>query len=292
MPEISAPWYKNGLHIVDESFIDELDAIKDTEKSLVTIGSSLSVIPFDPSVAGTPGGYEYHFLVCGNGCWKSDRELYGLYKASAAGDSDVILLEMSFSTFRDMETTITRTIVDKWGAYKITEDEETVRASGLLSPLYRINRCLISIENLWELGFDVFTQTVEKMQTGSDRPVVPGNFRNDYFNYDFVAESCNMTDDMKADLQSLIETINSEHQLIVWIAPIPEGLAATDYGRQYTEYVENEFIPMLNEKGIPYTDHMHDYKDSDFCDGVHLGYEAGKELTEKLSSDISEILEK
>ncbi len=290
---VSSPWYRDGYHIVDESFIDELSALKAPGRSIISLGSSLSVISFMRSAAKSPEGYDYRFLVCGNGCYKSDRQLYELYKVAAGGEKDdVIKLEVSYSTFRDMDTTITQTVVDKWGAYEIDSLGTVHEKTPLLLPVYELNKSLIKIQNLFELEEDLREQWYKGLRGDGDGKLIPGNFRNNYFNYETVAASCHMDEAMQAELLSLVEEISAEHRLIVELSPLPPSLAATDYGRRFTAYVEGELVPQLEDREIDVLDYRDDYGDGDFCDGVHLGYEGAAAYTEKLSADMDRLLAK
>ena len=284
---ISSPWYEDGYHIVDEGFMRELELIGENDNNIISLGSSMSVIPFSRQEAeGDP--HSYRFLVCGNGCWRSDIQLYNMYCASGfAHEGDIIKLEVSFSTFRPMELSITRSVTDKWGAY-IIDDEDNVRpAAAPLAPVYALNRSLIRLQNVFELEEDARGQVWDNFVKGTDRPVVPGNFRNDYFNYQAVADSCGMDEDMKQKMEQLIDRIASEHVLVVELSPLPGGLADTAYGRQLEDYIETELIPLLYKKGIRVLDYRRDFADEDFCDGVHPGYEAGIRYTRKLLADMN-----
>lgn len=288
---VSSPWYKNGFHIVDESFISELDEIDNSSKNVITIGSSLSMIPFQQQEAELPDGYEYHFLICGNGSWKSDRILYNLIKAdSGIKKDDIVKLELSYSTFRNPNTTITESILDKWGKYSVDKDSyEIVSNSRLLLPAYYINEQLIKIQNVWELGYSCIEQLSDETDSYDNR-IIPGNFRNNYFNYDSVAASCYIDDDMKSFMKEFIEEINSENKLIIEISPLPEGLCDTEYGSRFDEYVDDELIPFLNDSGIRYFDYRADYANEDYSDGVHLGYEAGVAYTKKMNEDLKNVI--
>ena len=302
MRGVSSPWYLNGFHIVDEGFVDEIYEMKNWEKDVVNIGSSLSVISFQPAITQLRDDYEYRFLVCGNGCWKSDEQLYNLYKASGSdGKDDVVKLEVSFSTFRDMDVSITETVIAKWRRYKVNGDNSVTKTSPLLAPVSHLNLQLIRIQNVWEVGGDIITQlkarTAKNGISGifssngvEEDIIIPGNFRNNYFNYDTVASNCHMTEDMQQHMEDLIERIDSEHTLVVEFSPLPKGLARTEYGKQLTDYIDNELTPFLEQRGIRYLDYRTDYEDDEFCDGVHLGYDAGVRYTRKLTADLDTVI--
>lgn len=97
-----SPWYRDGLHIVDEEFIDELDQLKEHKNNIITIGSSMSVIPLREEEIDLADDYRYLFLVCGNGSWRSDQIMDNLVRHADGYDaSDIVKFEVSFSTFRD-----------------------------------------------------------------------------------------------------------------------------------------------------------------------------------------------
>ncbi len=288
---VSSPWYKDGFHIVDEAFIDELKEIKAYDKNVISIGSSLSVISFRQDTADADSDYSYRFLTCGNGCYKSDKQMYNLYKAyGAEHPDDIIKLEVSWSTFRDMERTITQAAVKKWRRFDILEDDSVVAMGWPFTAVSHVNEALIKIQNVLELVQDYLDKSRTAEENG--QPVIPGNFVNNYFNYDTVAGNCNMTTEMQNELTALIDTISNEHILTVEISPIPEGLAKTGYGRKFCGYIDEILIPGLEEKGISYYDYRYDFRDEDFIDGVHLGYEPGAKYTKMVMDDLKEFSSK
>lgn len=301
---VSAPWYEGGYHIIDGHFIKDLGEMRQENKKVVSIGSSVSVISFNQDVAAGDNEYEYRFLTCGNGSYKSDVILYDLLKAQEVlTDDDIVKLEVSFSTFRDPGTTITETMLDKWGKYEVEYNEEgdnfTVReCTPLLAPIYYINTCLIRIQSTWQLAMDYIDQclhgshgtglSARANEFGSfqnpdyDDVIIPGNFRNNYYNPEAEAETLQMSDTGKITLLNLMDDISSENSLVVELSPFPPNLATTDFGREYCEYLDNELIPYLNEKGIEYFDFREDFEQSEYADGVHLGYEAGIKYTQMI----------
>lgn len=78
--------------------------------------------------------------------------------------------------------------------------------------------------------------------------------------------------------------------MVIELSPIPQGLLATDYGKEYNYYVDNELIPKLISNGIQYLDYRYRYEDSEFADGVHLGYNAGIDYTNELNKDLNNII--
>lgn len=285
---ISSPWYRNGLHIVDEGFVEELKVIRENE-SIVSLGSSLSVISFSQEAVSAEGDKKYSFLVCGNGSLRSDEILYALAKKEQAiGNDDIVKLEVSYSTFRDSDTSITETTVDKWGKYSIDEDSLVIKEnSPVLAPVYELNLMLLKIQNMWELLSDTVDQSYKKSRgaLGYDS-VVPGNYRNNYFNYELLNDDIDMSEENQARLKALIENISDNNRLIIEISPLNPVLSQKENGQKFCEYVDNILIPYLEEKGIDYIDFRDSFLEEEFADGVHLGYDAGirytKELEEKL----------
>lgn len=291
---ISSPWYRNGYHIVDEGFLTELNDIKSCEHNVIAMGSSLSVIGIDDSMALSKD-YELNFLVCGNGNYKSDELLYNLANAeNALKSADIIKLEISYSTFREKELTIAETIIDKWGKYSVSENGVNVSENtGLLSPIYDMNLQLIRIQNIWELAGDALNQEMEHVRgIAGYEEIVPGNFRNNYFNYNAVAATCDFNPAVTDGIESLIKKLASEHILIVEYSPMPKGLCDTEFGANVTGYIDDELTPFLEKNKIPYLDYRRDYSDDEFADGVHLGYNAGKKYAEKMAADLSDFIDK
>jgi len=289
---VSSPWYDNGFHVVDENIIQELDRIEENEKNVISIGSSLSIISFDKETGKLPNDYEYHFLVCGNGTWKSDRILYNLANVSGVSHSDdIIKLEISYSTFRDPYTTITETTLNKWKKYSVdAETGEVSKNTWVLEPLYAINEELIKIQNVWELGNDYIKQLSAAKGTKQEESIIPGNFRNNYFDYDAVADSCRIDDEMKDYMADFLMEIDSNNNLIVELSPLPWGLRETKYGSEYNAYIENELIPYLNDNNIQFFDYRDMFSDEEFCDGVHLGYKASILYTQRINEDIGSVI--
>lgn len=282
-----SPWYKDGLHIVDEEFIDELDQLKEHENNIITIGSSMSVIPLREEEVALEEDYRYLFLVCGNGSWRSDQIMDNLVRRADGYDaSDIVKFEVSFSTFRDMEKSITETTLDKWGKYSVGRNLAVRENSLIERPVYWVNIQLLRIQNVWEL----FVSWLEQIRMPEPKGL--GNFKNNYFNYEGVADSCNMTDAMKESVEKEILRLNQDSNLVVELSCLPAGLAATDFGEKLNAYIDGEMIPLLEQNGIPYLDYRRDYADEEFADGVHLSYEAACRYTRKLNDDLNEIIRK
>lgn len=309
---VTSPWYDNGYHIVDGRFIEEMSRLKRDEKSVISIGSSVCVIPFHDEIAKEDRSYGYRFMTCGNGCYRSDRILYQLLEQDdLIKDDDLIKLEISFSTFRDASVTITETMLDKWGKYRVVSDDGDPdngiyikRSPGILNPIYSLNKYLIRIQSVWDLAMDYKDQlkagshgtglTERAAQFGVktngtyDDQIIPGNFRNNYYNPDAVADTLDITDDIKNETEQLITDINRDHNLIVEISPMPPNLDKTEFGRKFREYVDDRLIPYLNANGISYVDYRDDYMQNEYADGVHLGYDAGIRYTNRIMEDINE----
>ena len=309
---VSSPWYDYGYHIVDSRFIREMSRLRNDDKSVISIGSSVCVVPFHDEIAKDSDGFSYRFMTCGNGCYKSDRILYQLLtEENLISDEDIIKLEISFSTFRDIPVTITENILEKWGKYKVVYDTDAAgsdiqikRSPRILSPIYALNESLIRIQSVWDLAMDYKDQltdgshgaglTERAVQFGVetngkyDNMIIPGNFRNNYYNPDAVADSLDITDDIKDETEKLIADINKDHHLIVEISPMPPNLVKTGFGQKYMEYVDERLIPFLNKNGISYVDYREDYIQNEYADGVHLGYDAGIRYTNRIMEDINE----
>lgn len=286
---ISSPWYENGYHIVDEGFVEQLDKIDAAHRNIVTIGSSLSLISFRKDELKLPDDYGMVFLVCGNGSWKSDMQLYDLYKLRQGNDQDIVKLEVSFSTFRYVGTTITESVIDKWGRYKIDDKGHVQECSALMAPAYFVNKQLLRIQNMWELGYDAYEQIIARDSSYSE--IVPGNFRNNYFNYDQVASGIVIDDEKKQSVLSTIDDISASRTLVVELSPMPPSLLATENGRAVYEYMDKELIPYLEANNIQYFDYRNLYTDDRFCDGLHMDYETGSEYTKLVSENMTKVIE-
>lgn len=283
---IASPWYKNGLHIVDEGFIDELDLAKKSSKRRVyALGSSLSIISCGGDRPEFGDAAEMIYLVCGNGCYRSDWILYNLIKCeNLVKSDDVVKLEISFSTFRDSYKTITEATLGKWKKYTVGDDLSVKREPDIFAPVWAVNRALLKLQNAWEL------LDSDREQLISGKEPVPGNFKNNYFNYSAVADSCNMTDEMKESVRSLIDTVDNDCNLVIELSPLPEGLADTEYGIKLERYIDDELIPYLQKKGIAYFDYRDGMEDDDFADGVHLDYASSKVYVKRVEKDVNSVL--
>ena len=286
-PGFSAPWYVKGLHKVDEAFIYNLS--KDYNPHVFLIGSSVSSNSIDADTVSLNENYTYKALVCGNGCYRSNRIFINMgEKAGLFTDKDIIKYEVSFSTFRDSEKTITETVLDKWGKYSVNEDLTINENSLLKSPLYRINVELIKIQNVWE----IFTSWWEQTNHPDRYPLPRGyaNFKNNYFNYDAVADSCHFTEEYAESVLKDIDELNDKYVEVVEISPLPQGLLNTDYGQLVNEFIDNELIPHLDKKGIRYRDLRNAFEDREFADGVHLSYEAEVKYTNELNDYMNDVI--
>lgn len=287
----SSPWYSNGLHIVDEGFVNELSAMKKQEHNIVVLGSSLSIIPLLQEEVLLDEDYQYAFFVCGNGSYTSDRIMKNLLDTvDAWHEADIAKYEVSFSTFRDTKTTITETTLDKWGKYSVDDACNVRENAAVLAPAYWINLQLLKIQNVWELAGSYLQQDEEMLETGKSVRAA-GNFKNNYFNYDFVASTCEITDEMQQIVLSDIGSLSLEHATVVELSPFPDGLAQTEYGKEYMKYVDSTLIPYLQEQGIPYFDYRTDYRDEEYADGVHLSYQAAVRYTRQLNQDLNHLID-
>lgn len=270
----SSPWYKDGLHIVDEGFINEMGRLRDSDKRVISIGSSVSRIGFMPDMKSLPNGYDYYFLVCGNGCHISDKIFVDMLNLEGyLNKASIIKYEISFSTFRDTPMTIAESSIEKWGKYSI-KDGALVKNSDILLPLYWLNVELLKPQNVGEY---LFTEN---------------NFCNNYFDYDAVAATCYMDDDMKASVKEDILRIKAASNVLVELSALPKGLANTDYGKTLNDYIDNELLPFLDAEGIEYLDHRDSFEESEFADGVHLSYNAGRRYTQMLNEEMTDYIER
>ena len=282
---ITSPWYQNGLHVVDEGFIDEMQKMKENKNHIVVIGSSLSVISMRREYVALEDGFAYTFFVCGNGSWRSDRIMDSLIrKSNGYGPEDIVKFEMSFSTFRDMEHSITETALEKWGKYSVNEDL-TVRENPVVgAPVYWMNLQLLKFQNLYELG-----QSYVSLFGKTDFMAV-GNYRNSYTDYENTAKLSNMTEDMITSVETQLSELNEDTRLVVELSYMPQGLAETEFGKTYDRYIEERFIPFLEKNGISYVDYRNDYDDEEYADGVHLSYDASVRYTKKLNNDMNALI--
>lgn len=310
---VSSPWYDDGFHIVDGRFIQELERIERDagKKRVISIGSSVSAINFNDEAAADPD-ISYRFLTCGNGSYRSDEILYDLLKAeNTLTEGDIVKLEVSFSTFRDTDLTITETMLDKWGAYSVVRADEGEAAgdfyikkkNALLNPVYALNKALIRIQSVWQLAADAIGQlrhgssgeglTARAEEFGYhpngayDAKIIPGNFRNNYYNPEAVADTLSISGENERKTEDLIRKLKGDHKLIVEICPTPPGLLTTEFGKTYVSYLDEGLIPFLKAEGIDYLDYRNDFEKDDYADGVHLGYEAGVRYTTRLMEDLN-----
>lgn len=284
-PGFVSPWYEDGFHVVDEEFIDEIPKLKENDKSVIIMGSSMSVIPLKDEFLKLEDGFSTAKFVCGNGGWKSNLVMENLIEANGGfGEQDIVKYEISFSTFREVMTTITETILDKWGKYQVDEDLSVTEGSQLLTPVYEMNLWMLRIQNVWEL----FMFALE--QRNAPEPIGLGNFKNNYFNYETVAVSCEMTAEMQQSVEEQLLRLQQKTNVLVEISCLPKGLQETDYGKQLNAYIDETLIPLLEEHGIPYLDYRNDYEDAEYADGVHLSYQAAKRYTEKLGEDLNTLI--
>lgn len=285
VPGFVSPWYEDGLHVVDEEFIDEIPKLRSSDKRVIIMGSSMSVVPLRDDELKLEGGYIPTKFVCGNGGWKSNRVMENLIEANGGfHENDIVKYEISFSTFREVFVTITESILDKWGKYSVDPDQEVTENSPLMAPVYALNLQLLRFQNVWEL----FQFAIEQYR--EPRPIGLGNFKNNYFNYETVADSCDMTAEMQESVENQILKLKDKTNVVVEFSCFPKGLQKTAYGRELNQYIDETLIPLLDENGITYLDYRNDYEDSDYADGVHLSYESAIHYTQKLKEDLNNII--
>lgn len=288
---VSAPWYKDGLHVVDEGFINEIERLDSSKPKIMALGSSMSIISCKSEPVELEGGYDYGFLVCGNGSYRSDYQLYDLYRKSGIQNpKDIIKLEVSFSTFRYVDLTIADATLGKWGKYKV-DGLEVKKNAAAGAPLYYINKQLLKIQNIWELSYDYFEKKSKSSGCLSGHEhIIPGNFINNYFAYDAVANSCNINPEIEDGVLDIVDMIQEENNLVVELSPLPEGLKNTEFGQDMNRFIDEKLIPHLENIDVKYLDYRNDYLEDEFCDGVHLGYEATDKYRNRLRTDLNEII--
>lgn len=284
----SAPWYENGLHRVDEAFINTLAENNNSiapnlnsRRTVFVLGSSVSSNAIDMETARNI----YRTLVCGNGCYRSNRVLINLAEIeNLIKSDDIVKYEVSFSTFRNSDYTITESIMDKWGKYSVREDLSVKKNPIIFAPVYAINVQLIKMQNVWELCMSLIEQ--KRHPDRYPEPIGVGNFKNYYFNYESVAELCHFDNAYAESVEEDIAYLNGKYNTIVELGPLPDGLSNTEYGKILNEYIDNELIPYLETNNYVYRDVRRSFDDSEYTDGVHLDYEATKKYTRELDEYI------
>ncbi|SFK73402.1 hypothetical protein SAMN05216390_10345 [Lachnospiraceae bacterium KH1T2] len=288
-----APWYTNGLHVVDEGFISELDRLtsdKNNSGNIIAIGSSLTALEFDPvkQKERLRDSYDMYIFASGGGSWRTNIILDNLVrKEYQYTKKDIVKVEVSYSTFRNATTTtIAESTIDKWGKYRVTSEYGIEGNNPLLSPLYDLNVNLMRIQNVFELAVSYISPVDRAAKIG------PGNYRNNYFNHENVAKAFSVTDDKIEKIETQLLQLDNETNVVVEFSPIAPGLAQTKSGKKYMKFIKKGMKPFLKKHGIKYLDYRGKYKEEDFIDGAHLSYDASIRYTLKLDHDLNEMIDK
>ena len=287
-----SPWYVNGLHVVDEGFIDSLQSMvssTNTTGNIIAIGSSLTAMEFDANKQKERlrDHYDMYVFSSGAGSWRSNIVLDNLIRSEYKyTDEDIVKLEVSYSTFRNADNiTIAESTIEKWGKYHVNENLGIEKNSVLLSPVYALNVDLMRIQNVSEIITSYFNKS--EMDAG----VGPANYRNNYFNHESVAESFAVTDERIELIESQILQLDNDTNVVVEFSPMAPGLKKTDSGREYTKCVKKVLKPFLKEHKIKYLDYIGNYREEEFIDGAHLSYDASIRYTLKLDHDLNKIID-
>ena len=287
-----SPWYNKGLHIVDEGFIEELSRIEKSDSestnthNVIAIGSSLSAKEYDPEQIRLADGYDIYIFAAGGGSWRSNIVLDNLVRSvHPYTKSDIVKLEVSYSTFRDGEDKTTpEKVIGKWKAFCVADDLSVKRSPGAFGIIYNTSADLMRTDNVLGLVNSYFSADDRAAEIG------PGNYRNNYFDYQNVSESISVNAASAEKIEKQILGLDKDTHVIAELSPIPPGLQETKNGSEYMEYVDKELIPWLDENGIRYIDYRRDFDNSDFADGAHLNYKAAKIYTKKLIVNLNYII--
>ena len=287
-----SPWYTNGLHVVDEGFIDSLDSMVSSTNdtgNIIAIGSSLTAMEFDAEKQKERlrDHYDMYVFASGSGSWRTNIVLDNLIRTEYDyTDKDIVKLEVSYSTFRNAdELTIAEATIDKWGKYRVDDDLSVKKNTWLFSPIYAMNVELMRMQNVSEIVTSYFNK--QDMDAG----VGPANYRNNYFNHESVAESFATTDERIEIIKSQILRLDNDTNVVVEFSPIAPGLKKTDSGREYTKCVKQVLKPFLKKHKIKYLDYRGNYREDEFIDGAHLSYDASIRYTLKLDHDLNKIID-
>ena len=287
-----APWYTNGLHVVDEGFISELDRLtsdKNKSGNIIAIGSSLTALEFDPvkQKERLRDSYDMYIFVSGGGSWKTNIILDNLIRKNYKyTKKDIVKVEVSYSTFHHAAgTTIAESAIDKWGKYSVGKSFDIKENNKLLSPLYALNVDLMKIQNVWELLLSYCSVDERRANMG------PGNYRNNFFNHEGVAKSFAVTDDKVTRIESQLLQLANDTNVVVEFSPMAPGLKATDNGKEYNKFIKKHMKPFCKKHGIKYLDYRGKYPEEAFVDGAHLSYDASIRYTLKLDHDLNSIID-
>ena len=287
-----SPWYTNGLHIVDEGFIDSLDSMVSSTNdtgNIIAIGSSLTAMEFDPEKQKErlKDHYDMYVFASGSGSWRTNIVLDNLIRTEYDyTDKDIVKLEVSYSTFRNAdEMTIAESTIEKWGKYHVNDDLSVRKNTWLLSPVYAMNVELMRMQNVSEILTSYFSK--KDMDAG----VGPANYRNNYFNHESVAETFATTEERIEMIESQILRLANDTNVVVEFSPIAPGLKKTERGREYTNCVKKVLKPFLKKNKIKYLDYRGNYREEEFIDGAHLSYDASIRYTLKLDHDLNKIID-
>ena len=288
-----APWYTNGLHVVDEGFISELDRLtsdKNKSGNVIAIGSSLTALEFDPvkQKERLRDSYDMYLFVSGGGSWKTNIILDNLIRKNYKyTDKDIVKVEVSYSTFRHaFGTTIAESAIDKWGKYSVGKSLDIKEENKLLTPVYDMNVNLMRIQNVWELMLSYCSPDERRAGIG------PGNYRNNYFNHESVAESFSITDEKVSRIETQLLQLANDTNVVVEFSPMAPGLKATESGKEYNLFIKKHMKPFCKKHGIKYLDYRGRYPEEDFVDGAHLSYDASIRYTLKLDHDLNILIDK
>ncbi len=286
-----APWYTNGLHIVDEGFINSMDRLEhdtDIPGHVFVIGSSLSAMEYDPVKQHLRNNYGMYMFASGSGSWRTNIILDNLIRTKwEYTDKDIVKLEVSYSTFRNADDeTIAESSIEKWGKYHVTEDFQIEENTPLLQPLYDLNVNMIKVQNMWEIISTYFSPTYRNAKIG------PANYRNNYFNHEGTAEHIAVTEDKIESVTSQIKDLSSKTNVVIELSPIAPGLRDTESVSEYMKYVDEELKPWLKENKVPCLDYRELFPEKEFIDGAHLSYKASLRYTRRMNQDLNNMIRK
>jgi hypothetical protein len=93
--------------------------------------------------------------------------------------------------------------------------------------------------------------------------------------------------------EDLLLTQDEHSRFIIRFAPEPSFKRNVEMLHEQYDYVENTFMPWLEEHGVTYIDDRYDFPDyEDYIDFWHPTYKMNVQNTAKFAKQLDEIIEK
>lgn len=196
-----------------------------------------------------------------------------------------LLLDMGTSTIRKVKYHNMAAVanINTWGDFYVNQDLELERKSYWTSA---IKRYLFAIEHNLDSLLEKLTLKVQALE---DSPEVYEAQLEEWntFTKDFEY----IDEEQKKAFEDKILELEERTNVVVNFVYITQAHADSNEGIIFSQYIDNELKPFLEEHGISYIDSRNEFAWEDYEDRAHLTKEAQLKYTDFMKEEFSRIMQ-